>query len=179
MYTWTFLEHTALKKQNINLLCECTHGKRTSCSSQCSSLITWGQEWNLGHRAWQQAPFLHLPKVNGLKWCSHAGLRWYIATSNQSLINSALPQSYWLQAASTGLNQGLLSSPWWSSFCDGTCGNFLTASVFILFEAWARNQDYVHPHPKGTPLQVGWPRSHSRHCELELGCDICRRAGLE
>lgn len=102
-----------------------------------------------------------------------------IATYNQSLINSTLPQSYWLQAACTGFKQGLLSSPWWCSFCDGTCGNFLTASVSILFEAWARNQDYVHPHPKGTLLQVGWPRSHSRHCELELGCDICRRAGLE
>lgn len=57
--------------------------------------------------------------------------------------------------------------------------NFLTASVFILFEAWAKNQDYLHPHPRETLLQVGWPRSHSRHCELELGCDIYRRAGLE
>lgn len=69
----------------------------------------------------------------------------------------------------TGFKQGLLSSPWWSSFCDGTYGNFLTASVFILFEAWARNQDYLHSHPKETLLQVGWPRSHSRHCELEFG----------
>lgn len=57
--------------------------------------------------------------------------------------------------------------------------NFLTASVFILFEAWAKNQDYLHPHPRETLLQVGWPRSHNRHCELELGCDIYRRAGLE
>lgn len=53
--------------------------------------------------------------------------------------------------------------------------NFLTASVFILFEAWARNQDYLYPHPRETLLLVVWPKSHSRHCELELGCDIYRK----
>lgn len=97
-----------------------------------------------------------------------------IATYNQSIINSAVPQSYWLQVASTEFTQGLLSSPWWSSFCDGTYEKF--SHCICIHPVWGLGQK---PRLFASTPKVGWPRSHSRHCELELGCDIYRRAGLE
>lgn len=78
-----------------------------------------------------------------------------IATYNQSIINSAVPQPYWLQVVSTGFTQGLLSSPWWSSFCDGTCEKFSHCICIHLVWGLGQKRRLFVSTPKGNPAS-GW-----------------------